>query len=120
MVERKSGRIVNIGSAFSSGRPPVQWTGLIVAQSGLSALTRCLAAEFGPSGIRVNTVSQGMIETESIATIPERLRKLEAMQTPLRRLGFPEEVASAVVSLCGNAGAYVSGIDLPVSGGGGM
>ena len=120
MIELKSGRIVNIGSSFTGGRPPVHATGFVVAKSALLALTRCLAVELGPSGIRVNAVSPGIIETESITNIPERARKLEAAQNPLRRLGTPEDVANAVVSLCGVAGAYVTGIDMPVCGGGVM
>jgi 3-oxoacyl-[acyl-carrier protein] reductase len=120
MLELKSGRIVNIGSSLTGGRPPAQWMGLILAKSALGALTRCLATELGPGGIRVNTVSPGMIETESIANIPERARKLEAMQTPLRRLGFAEDIANAVVALCGDAGAYVTGIEMPICGGSSM
>jgi len=58
MIELKSGRIVNIGSSFTGGRPPVHATGFVVAKSALLALTRCLAVELGPSGIRVNAVSR--------------------------------------------------------------
>jgi len=117
MVEQHSGRIINIGSALSWGAPPPNWTGFLMAKSALKSLTRSLAAEFGPRGIRVNMVSPGMTETDSISAIPERLRKVQAMQTPLRRLGTAEDVARTVLFLCSEGGDFISGADIPVCGG---
>jgi 3-oxoacyl-[acyl-carrier protein] reductase len=117
MIEEKSGRIVNIGSSFSLNTPPVNWSNFLVAKSAMQALTRCLAAELGPHGIRVNMVSPGLVETESIAGLSERLRKVQAMQTPLRRLATPAEIAAVVVALCTGAGDFVTGAEIPVSGG---
>jgi 3-oxoacyl-[acyl-carrier protein] reductase len=117
MVEQHSGRIVNIGSALGWGAPPPNWTGFLMVKSALKSLTRSLAAEFGPRGIRVNMVSPGMTETDSIAAIPERLRKVQAMQTPLRRLGTAEDIARTVVFLCSDGGEFISGADVPVCGG---
>jgi len=79
-------------------------------------MTRSLAAELGPLGIRVNSVSPGLMETD-FSTLPERVRKLQAMQTPLRKLCRPEDVARAVVFLAGEGGEHLTGVDLPVSGG---
>jgi 3-oxoacyl-[acyl-carrier protein] reductase len=117
MIEEKSGRIINIGSSFSLNTPPVNWSNFLVAKSAMQALTRCLAAELGPHGIRVNMVSPGLVETESIAGLSERLRKVQAMQTPLRRLATPAEIAAVVVALCTGAGDFVTGAEIPVSGG---
>jgi 3-oxoacyl-[acyl-carrier protein] reductase len=117
MVERKSGRIVNIGSSFARSTPPVNWTNFLVAKSALQALTRSLATELGPYGIRVNMVSPGLVETEAIAGLSERLRKVQAMQTPLRRLASPAEIASVVTALCTSAGDFVTGAEIPVCGG---
>lgn len=117
MLASKSGRIVNIGSVLASAVPPPQWTAFTIAKSALRALTRSLAVEFGPHGIRVNMVSPGMTETESISAVPERLRKVQAMQTPLRRLGAPEDIARAVLFLCGEGGEFITGADIPVCGG---
>lgn len=117
MIELKSGRIINIGSSFSMNTPPVNWTNFLVAKSAMQALTRCLAAELGPQGIRVNMVSPGLVETESIAGLSERLRKVQAMQTPLRRLATPAEIAAVVAALCSDAGDFVTGAEIPVSGG---
>jgi len=117
MLAQKSGCIVNIGSMLTWNVPTVGWTALAMAKSSLKALTRSLAAEFGPQGIRVNLVSPGMTETDSIAGISERLRKLQAMQTPLRRLSTPEDVAKTVLFLCSGAGDFITGADIPVCGG---
>ncbi|MFN7923990.1 MAG: SDR family oxidoreductase [Bryobacteraceae bacterium] len=117
MLETGSGVIVNIGSALNHGAPPAQWTAFVTAKAALLAMTRSLAVEFGPKGIRVNMVSPGTTETDSIAAIPERLRKVQAMQTPLRRLAAPEDVARTVAFLCSEAGQYITGADIPVSGG---
>jgi len=117
MLEQRSGCIVNIGSALSRDVPPPQWAPFVTVKSALLGLTRALAAEFGPQGIRVNMVSPGTTETESASVIPERLRKLQAMQTPLRRLATADDVARAVVFLCSPASGFITGADLPVSGG---
>jgi 3-oxoacyl-[acyl-carrier protein] reductase len=117
MIEQKSGRIINIGSAFTRNTPPANWTSFLLAKSAMQAMTRCLAAELGPHGIRVNMVSPGLVETESIAGLSERLRKVQAMQTPLRRLASPAEIAAVVLALSTNAGDFVSGVEIPVCGG---
>jgi 3-oxoacyl-[acyl-carrier protein] reductase len=117
MIGQKSGRIVNIGSVFTRNVPPTNWTSFLLAKSALQAMTRCLAAELGPHGIRVNMVSPGLVETESIAGLSERLRKVQAMQTPLRRLASAAEIASVVSALCTAVGDFVSGAEIPVCGG---
>jgi 3-oxoacyl-[acyl-carrier protein] reductase len=120
MIQQKSGRIVNIGSILTWSVPPAQWSAFVVAKTALKALTRSLAAELGPSGVRVNMISPGTTETESTAAIPERLRKLQAMQTPLRRLATPEDIAQTALFLCGEASQFITGADIPVCGGAGM
>ena len=119
MIERKSGYVINVGSLTVTGNP-AQQSALGIAKASMKALTRSLAAEFGPQGVRVNLVSPGLTETESIAEIPERLRKLQAMQTPLRRLCRPEDVAQTILFLCSGPGDYITGADIPVGGGWGL
>jgi 3-oxoacyl-[acyl-carrier protein] reductase len=116
MAEQKSGRIINMGSAFTRSVPP-NWSSFLVAKSALQALTRCLAVELGPLGIRVNMVSPGLLETENVDGISERLRKLQAMQTPLRRLASVSEIAAVVSALCSGAGDFITGTEIPVCGG---
>lgn len=117
MLAQNSGRVVNIGSTQAWNAPPPQWTAFVMAKAALNALTRSLASELGASGIRVNMVSAGLTEGDSISVIPERLRKVHAMQTPLRRLATPEDVARAVVFLCSSGGDFITGADVPVCGG---
>jgi 3-oxoacyl-[acyl-carrier protein] reductase len=117
MLEQKSGRIVNIGSVLTRSVPPPQWTAFVLAKSALHSLTRSLASEFGPHGIHVNIVSPGVAETESMAAIPERLRKVQAMQAPLRRLASALDIARTVVFLCSEGGECITGVDIPVCGG---
>lgn len=120
MLTQNSGRIVNIGSTQSWNSPPAQWTAFVTAKAALYAFTRSLAVELGSSGIRVNMVSPGMTETGALSGVPERLRKVHAMQTPLRRLARPEDVARAIVFLCSEGGEFITGADLPVCGGSAM
>ena len=109
MLEKGSGSIVTLG--FSGSGYPLPYT---VAASGLLTLTRTLAREFGPKNIRVNMVSPGFTASNGGA---ERLRKLQAAQTPLRKLCTPEDIAQAVVFLCSSASAMLTGVELPVCGG---
>lgn len=120
MVERKSGSIVNIGSILTWQAPPAQWSAFLMAKAALKAFTQALAAELGPSGIRVNMVSPGATEAGSATLASERLRKLQAMQTPLRRLALPEDIAQTAVFLCSDASRFITGADLPVCGGAAM
>lgn len=117
MRERRSGRIVNIGSALLSSLPTPQWTAFLVAKAALKTFTKALASELSPLGIRINMVSPGMTETESVSVIPERLRKVQAMQAPTRRLAVEGDIAQAVTFLCGPGADNLTGIDLPVCGG---
>jgi 3-oxoacyl-[acyl-carrier protein] reductase len=120
MLARGRGRIVNIGSTHAWQTPPPNLAGYVAAKAALIAFTKCAAVELGPKGIRVNTVSPGMTETDLIAEVPERLRKVVAMQTPLRRLAQPDDVAAVVALLVSPAGDFIHGADIPVAGGGVM
>lgn len=111
MLAAGSGCIVNLGSTYAWGVPPAQWTGFASATAALQTMTRCLAAEFGPKGIRVNMISPGMAATT------DRMQKVQAMQTPLRRLAEPHEIAAAVVFLCSEYSSSITGADIPVCGG---
>jgi 3-oxoacyl-[acyl-carrier protein] reductase len=120
MTARGAGCIVNIGSTYAWGVPPANLGGYVAAKAALAGLTRAAAVELGPKGVRVNMVSPGMTETDLIADVPERMRKVFAMQTPLRRLAVPGDVASVVAMLVSPAGSFIHGADIPVSGGSAM
>lgn len=117
MLAAQSGRIINIGSSYAWNTPPPNLIAYVTAKAALRAFTRALAVELSPKGVCVNLVSPGMTETDLIAAVPERLRKVQAMQTPLRRLATPEDVARTVVFLCSEAADFITGADIPVCGG---
>jgi len=120
MVARGFGVITAIGSTYAEGKPPAGMAPYVVAKAALAAYIKCLAVEYGPKGIRANTVAPGMTETALIASVPDRHRKVAAAQTPLRRLAKPSDVAAAVAYLVSDDAAYVNGHTLLVSGGGAM
>jgi 3-oxoacyl-[acyl-carrier protein] reductase len=113
------GSIINISSVVSTGR--IENSAVYSATKGaVDALTRSLAKELGPRKIRVNTINPGMIETEGThaAGITESdLRKDIELQTPLGRIGQPQDIAGVAVFFASDAGAFVTGESLFVSGG---
>lgn len=117
MIAQKSGCIVNLGSILTKQVPPAQMAPFVLAKSALLGLTRSLAVELGPNGIRVNMISLGAGDFDAADASGERLKKVQAMQTPLRRLATSEDVAKAVVFLCSDAGSFITGADLPLAGG---
>jgi NAD(P)-dependent dehydrogenase (short-subunit alcohol dehydrogenase family) len=117
MMERKSGVIVNLGSTLTRQTPLPMSVPYVMAKSALLGLTRALAAEAGPHGIRVNMVSLGPGDLGPAEGTSDRLRKVQAMQTPLRRLVTPEDIAKTVAFLCSDASGFLTGVDLPLSGG---
>lgn len=118
MAAGGGGRIIGIGSMAADGTPVAGWTAYAVAKSALAALVKQLAFELGPQHITVNLVSPGMTNTGFIAGISEKQQLMAARQTPLRRLGEPEDAAAAVAFLASDAAAYITGQNLRVNGGG--
>ena len=128
MVERGTGRIVNISSIIGQTGNLGQ-TNYAASKSGMFGLTMSLAKEaaFALSragkldgndvGITVNAVAPGYIETEMIETVPEKVLDKIRAQTPVGRLGRPEEIARAVAFLAADASAYITGQVLGVNGG---
>jgi 3-oxoacyl-[acyl-carrier protein] reductase len=116
MVRRGHGSIVNVSSGLSRS-PGVGYSSHSAAKAALDALSKSLALELGPAGIRVNVVAPGLTDTEATAFVPPQVREMIAGHTPLRRVGRPEDVAGAVLFCCVDWSSFVSGAYLPVSGG---
>ncbi len=114
------GTVIGIGSTFALGAPPAGMAPYVVAKTALEAYIRCLAADYGPQGIRANLVAPSMTETALLSGVPDRTRKVAAAQNPMRRLAMPEDVAGAVAFLASDDASYVNGHVLTVSGGGVM
>ena len=114
MVSRKAGAVVTVSSMWglTGGSCEAPYS---AAKAGVVGLTRALAKELGPSGIRVNCVSPGVILTDMVANVaPEVLAEL-AQEAPLGKNGTPEDVARAMVYLA--EAEFVTGQNLPVNGG---
>lgn len=116
MMRQRSGRIINIAS-LSAILPPLGQTNYAAAKAGVVALSRTLAKEVARSGITVNSVLPGYIETEALAGMDEDARRQARMGIPMRRFGKPEEVASAVYFLASPEAAYITGSALKIDGG---
>ena len=119
MVPRGTGSIVNVSStsAFTASTGPM--AAYDASKAAVKLLTQAAAREVGASGVRVNAVAPGTVETDltrGLATA-EELRELGRQRVPLGRLGRPEEIAAAVVFLASDAASYVTGHVLVVDGG---
>jgi NAD(P)-dependent dehydrogenase (short-subunit alcohol dehydrogenase family) len=119
MVLRKSGSIINISSMASHyGIPHV--IAYTASKSAVEGMTRAMAVELSPLGIRVNCIAPGFIKTEmsskALCNDPERRKKVYG-RTPLGRLGTAEEVANAAYFLASEASSFITGMVLPVDGG---
>lgn len=118
MAERGSGSIVNMSSGAGVAGSP-WFTAYAATKAALDAITRCLSAELGEKGVRVNGVAPGIIHTDmwdaglKIPGIRERLEDF----TPLRRVGTADEVADVVLFLASDAARFVTGETIAIDGG---
>ncbi len=113
-LEAGQGSIVNVTSIVGSRVHPFAGTAYATSKAALASLTREMAADFGPLGIRVNAIAPGEIKTAILA--PETEEKL-VPSLPMRRLGTPEEVAKVIYFLCTEQSSYVTGAELHINGG---
>jgi NAD(P)-dependent dehydrogenase (short-subunit alcohol dehydrogenase family) len=116
MLERGSGRIVNISSVIGE-TGNIGQANYAASKSGLFGLTKSLALETARKGITVNCVAPGFIETEMVGAIPKAALDMVIEKIPLRRLGRPEEVARVVRFLLEDEAGYVTGAVYTVNGG---
>jgi NAD(P)-dependent dehydrogenase (short-subunit alcohol dehydrogenase family) len=119
MIENKSGSIVNISSMASQyGLPKV--IAYSASKGAIEAMTRAMAVELSPKGIRVNCIAPGFIATDMSAKAlnnePERKNKVLS-RTPMGELGAPSTIGDAAMFLAGSEAAYITGVVLPVDGG---
>lgn len=119
MIERRSGAIVNVTSiAGWNGDPAGGQAAYAAAKAGIMGLTRTTAAEVGPFGIRVNAIAPGLIYNKFLERIYDKSWFAnKAAETPLRRIGTPEDVAGVAVFLVSDDSRFVTGEVLCVSGG---
>jgi 3-oxoacyl-[acyl-carrier protein] reductase len=116
MMRAKNGRIINLSSVVGESGNAGQSV-YAASKAGLLGLTKSLAREYASRGITVNAVAPGFIDTDMTSSLPEAAQKGIIEQTPLGRVGRPEEVAAAVLYLASDEASYVTGQTLRVNGG---
>jgi len=116
MIPQGAGSIVNMASAAAIAGQPV-FTHYSAAKAGICGLTRAVAAEGGPYGVRVNAIAPGAIDTPLGANLSRAFVGALIARAPIPRLGSPDEVASVALFLAGDDGSYVTGQVLSPNGG---
>jgi 7-alpha-hydroxysteroid dehydrogenase len=118
MEKAGGGAVLNI-SSMSAENKNQRMASYSSSKAAISHMTRNIAFDLGPKGIRVNGIAPGAIRTDALATVltPE-VEAAMLKHTPLKRLGLPDDIANAALFLCAPASAWVSGQILTVSGGG--
>jgi NAD(P)-dependent dehydrogenase (short-subunit alcohol dehydrogenase family) len=120
MQHAGGGAIVNVSSISARIAQPARWT-YNAAKGAVANLTRCMALDFAPRGIRVNSVSPGWIWTREVSKAAggnrEKWEPVWGQYHMLRRLGEPVEVAAAILFLLSDDADFITGADLPVDGG---
>jgi NAD(P)-dependent dehydrogenase (short-subunit alcohol dehydrogenase family) len=112
-LKAAQGAVVNVTSIAGARVHPFAGAAYATSKAALSALTREMAHDFGPHGVRVNAIAPGEIETAILSPGTEKL--VETI--PMRRLGKPEEVARTIYYLCTDASSYVTGVEIEINGG---
>jgi len=106
------GAVVNVTSIAGARVHPFAGAAYATSKAALAALTREMAHDFGPAGVRVNAIAPGEVETSILSPGTEKIVE----QLPLRRLGQPAEVAAAIFFLCSGESGYISGTEIEVNG----
>ncbi len=119
MIERGSGSIINV-SSVASLRGPIGRVAYTATKGAIDAMTRALAADWGPKGVRVNAVNPGIIKTAMFESRQEDMTDVAqamARRVALGRLGEPRDVADVIVFLASDAASYVTGQTIAIDGG---
>lgn len=117
MVERRFGRIVSMSSVAGKAYLDIVAAHYSTTKAALIGLTRHLAGELGPHGITVNAIAPGRIDTPLVRGVAREANEAVVQQTPLRRLGTPEEVADTCLFLTSAAANFITGQVIDVAGG---
>jgi 3-oxoacyl-[acyl-carrier protein] reductase len=119
MMKRRSGAIVNVSSVVGVHGNPGQ-TNYAASKAGIIGFTKSLARELGTRGVRANVVAPGYVRTRLTEVLGDDLTGVMLANTPLGRLGEPEDIASAVRFLCSDEASFITGEVVLVDGGLGM
>jgi NAD(P)-dependent dehydrogenase (short-subunit alcohol dehydrogenase family) len=113
-LKTSHGSVVNVTSIAGSRVHPFAGAAYATSKAALASLTREMAADFGPLGVRVNAIAPGEIDT---AILSPGTDKIVEQQIPMHRLGTPDEVAKIVYVLCTETSSYVHGAEIHINGG---
>lgn len=116
MIEKKFGRFVFLGTSFLF-HPVKNMGAYITAKYALMGYVRSAAFELGAQGITSNMISPSMAVTDLTEDVPPRLKEMEAAKSPLRRLVTPQDIAETTAFLVSDAGGYLNGVNMPLTGG---
>jgi NAD(P)-dependent dehydrogenase (short-subunit alcohol dehydrogenase family) len=108
------GSVVNVTSIAGSRVHPFAGSAYATSKAALASLTREMAHDFGPVGVRVNAIAPGEIDTSILSPGTE---KIVHQQIPMHRLGTPDEVAKIIYVLCTETSSYVNGAEIHINGG---
>lgn len=112
-LKRGAGSIINVTSIADTRVHPFAGAAYATSKAALAALTREMAFDYGPYGIRVNSIAPGEIDTSILSPGTEKIVE----KIPLKRLGRPEEIASMIYVLCSPQSSYVTGAEIHINGG---
>ncbi|MCJ8144613.1 SDR family oxidoreductase [Ancylobacter sp. A5.8] len=112
-LRRTHGAVVNVTSIAGSRVHPFAGAAYATSKAALAGLTREMAADFGPLGVRVNAIAPGEIDTSILSPGTEKIVE----QIPMQRLGTPDEVAKIIYVLCTETSSYLNGAEIHINGG---
>ena len=112
-LQAANGSVVNVSSIAGTRVHPFAGTAYATSKAALAGLTREMAHDFGPHGVRVNAIAPGEIDTAILSPGTEKIVE----QIPMRRLGRPDEVADIIYYLCSDSSSYVTGAEIHINGG---
>src|SRR5438045_3878571 len=113
-LKAAKGSVVNVTSIAGSRVHPFAGAAYATSKAALASLTREMASDFGPLGVRVNAIAPGEIDT---AILSPGTEEIVAHQIPMHRLGTPDEVAKIIYVLCTDTSSYVNGAEIHINGG---
>ena len=116
MIDQKAGRVITVSSMWGEVGASCE-VHYSAAKAAVIGMTKALAKELGPSGITVNCVSPGVIDTDMNATLTQETREILCEETPLCRIGTAREAAEAIVFLASSKASFITGQVLAVNGG---
>jgi len=117
MVSHKFGRFVFLGTSALYGEPPAGMAAYVAAKEALWGYTKSLATSMARYGITANMVSPSLTITELTTDVPARVKEVEAIKSPMRRLATVDDTANQISYLCNDNSSYVNGINIPITGG---